>query len=314
MIPKLTRQNLNGVWVALLTPWTDDDQLDEKKFREEIRSYAGTGVDGVYTGGTTGEFYAQDDATYDRITKIACEEAHAAKLPVQIGCTTLATRTARQRIATAIKAGANGIQIAHPFWLELRDDEAEGFVGDICKASGDVGVILYATGRAKRKLPPAMLAKLAHEHLNFVGMKDTGSDIPTVKALLAEAPDLSIFGGEDTLIARMQAGGRGAYSSVVGFSPRLVVELYQHCQAGRWTQAQPLNDLINRMMNEVFIPWVKEGLYDSAIDRCMRLAGGFPIGIRCQGPHRSATPAHLKQLEDWCQVNAAQWVPQAARR
>src|SRR5687767_844041 len=66
---KLTRQNLHGVWPALIVPWTDDDRLDEKRFAKEVRSYSDTGVHGVYTGGTTGEYYAQDDATYERITK-----------------------------------------------------------------------------------------------------------------------------------------------------------------------------------------------------------------------------------------------------
>ena len=54
-----------------------------------VCSYGSAGVDGIYTGGTTGEWYAQDDATYERITKLTCDEGHAVGLPVQIGCTAL---------------------------------------------------------------------------------------------------------------------------------------------------------------------------------------------------------------------------------
>ncbi|MBW3538711.1 MAG: dihydrodipicolinate synthase family protein [Planctomycetes bacterium] len=88
---ELTSGTLCGVWPALIVPWREDDRLDEERFRSEVRSYAGTGVGGVYTGGTTGEFYAQDDATFERIAAIACEEAHSAGLPVQIGCTALSS-------------------------------------------------------------------------------------------------------------------------------------------------------------------------------------------------------------------------------
>src|SRR5581483_2719239 len=160
-VTKLSRQTLRGVWAALLTPWNDDDSLDESRLAKEVRSYGGTRVNGVYTGGTTGEFYAQDDATFERITKITCDAAHAVSLPIQIGCTALSTRTARLRIRTAVHAGADGIQIALPFWLELKDDEVLSFLRDIAVEAGPVPLVLYETMRAKRKLPPEMLGRAA---------------------------------------------------------------------------------------------------------------------------------------------------------
>jgi dihydrodipicolinate synthase/N-acetylneuraminate lyase len=89
MIQHLTRKTLHGVWCALITPWTDKDELDQKRYIKEIRSYRSTGVNGIYTGGTTGEWYAQDDGTFEQITEITCEEGHTVGLPVQIGCTAL---------------------------------------------------------------------------------------------------------------------------------------------------------------------------------------------------------------------------------
>src|SRR5437868_4595374 len=123
MIRPLTGKTLRGVWAALIVPWTDRDELDTKRYVKEVRSYGPTGVHGIYTGGTTGEWYAQDDDTFERIAKITCEEGHDVGLPVQIGCTAMSTRTVRKRIRAAKRAGADGIQIALPFWLELKDDE-----------------------------------------------------------------------------------------------------------------------------------------------------------------------------------------------
>ena len=122
MIPKLTRQNLHGVWCALIVPWNDRDEFDERRFVQEVRAYANTGIHGVYTGGTTGEYYAQDDATFERITALLCEHGHGIGVPVQAGCTTLSTRTAKQRIRVALRHKADAIQIAYPFWLEPKFD------------------------------------------------------------------------------------------------------------------------------------------------------------------------------------------------
>jgi dihydrodipicolinate synthase/N-acetylneuraminate lyase len=303
-IVPLTRKNMGGVWPALIVPWTDEDEVDQERFARECRSYGGTGVRGIYTGGTTGEFYAQDDASFAQITRIACEESHAAGLPVQIGCTALSTRTARQRIAVALEAGADGIQIAYPFWLELKPDEALSFFKEIAREAGGTPIILYHTSRAKRKLSPVEIGQIAREVPTLIGMKDTGCDIDTLKAMLKEAPDLAISGGEN-FYERMPAGGRGGYCSITGLNTRFVVKCHNLCEAGKLKEAEPYNLTIMRLLNEALLPMVNnDGLFDSAIDRVQRIVGGGDVGLRCQGPYRSASSEHVRRLKEWCRANA----------
>ncbi|MDI1334890.1 MAG: dihydrodipicolinate synthase family protein [Lacunisphaera sp.] len=308
-IKPLSRKNLHGVWSALIVPWTDRDELDARRFKAEVRSYAGTGVHGVYTGGTTGEFYAQDDQTYERITRVACEQAHDVGLPIQIGATGLSTRTARQRIRIALKAGADAIQIALPFWLELKDDEVKRFVREIADEAGKTPLVLYLTSRSKRKIEPRLLGEIADEVPTFIGTKDTGSEPKRVKAMLRHAPDIAIFGGEDFYL-RIPAGGRGGYCSITGFNARKVVELYELCVAGKRREAKPLAESINRLLHEALIPMVKdEGLWDSAVDRIQRVAGGGDVGVRCQLPYRSGTMQHVERLLAWCRKNTPELLP-----
>ncbi|MBW3539189.1 MAG: dihydrodipicolinate synthase family protein [Planctomycetes bacterium] len=307
---ELTSGTLCGVWPALIAPWTEDDRLDEERFRSEVRSYAGTGVAGVYTGGTTGEFYAQDDATFERIAAIACEEAHSAGLPVQIGCTALSSRTVCRRILAACAAGTDGIQLALPFWLELKDDEVLRFFAAAADAAGEVPLILYQTERAKRRIAPPLLAELVSRHRTLIGMKETGASVDELGRILDAVPGFSVFGGERDLVEKMKAGGRGTYSSVAGLNAGFVVELYELCAAGRYEDARPLQDLLERYFAEVLIPMASEdGLLDSAIDRVQRLAGGGDAGLRCQGPYRSASEEHVERLKSWCVRNAPLLLP-----
>lgn len=309
-ITPLNRKTLKGVWAALIVPWTDRDELDARRLAQEVRGYAGTGVSGVYTGGTTGEFYAQDDATYEKITRIVCREAHAIGLPVQIGASALSTRTTILRIRTAKRAGADALQIALPFWLEMKDDEVERFVAEIIAEAGKTPVILYLTGRSKRKIGPELLGKLAKKHPTFLGTKDTGLDLAGVKATLKLAPDLAIFGGED-FFERIPAGGRGGYCSITGFNAPKVVELYNLCAAGRLAEAKPLADAMRRYLYEALVnPLVKEaGLWDSAVDRIQRVAGGGVVGVRCQSPYRSGTEKHVKAVIAWVRKNTPELLP-----
>lgn len=312
--PLLTRSTLRGVWSALIVPWTERDTVDVRRFIREIRAYAGTGIHGIYTGGTTGEFYGQDDETYARITEVACEQAREIGLPIQIGASALSTSTARRRIKVALREGADAIQIALPFWLELKDDEVMRFVQEIADEAGKTPLVLYLTSRSKRKIAPPLLGKIAAKVPTFIGTKDTGCDIPTLQAMLKEAPDLAIFGGED-FFERIPAGGRGGYCSITGFNARKVVELYELCAAGDLEKAKPLSDALTRFLYEALIPLVKEaGLWDSAVDRIQRMAGGGVVGLRCQSPYRSGQPKHVKQVIAWCRKHTPELLPDHLQR
>jgi dihydrodipicolinate synthase/N-acetylneuraminate lyase len=295
----------------LIVPWNDRDQVDLRRLAQEVRSYDGTGVHGVYTGGTTGEFYAQDDATFEKITHNVVEQAHAIGLPVQIGVTSLSTRTTIERIRVAKRAGADAVQLALPFWLELKDDEVERYVAEVAAAAGRTPIVLYLTSRSKRKIAPELLGRLAARHPTLLGTKDTGATVAEMKAMLAKAPDLAIFGGEN-FYDRVPAGGRGGYCSITGFNACKVVELYTLCAEGRLAEAKPLADAMHRYLHEALVgPLAHEaGLWDSAIDRIQRVAGGGVVGLRCQSPYRSGTEKHVRQLIAWVKKNSPELLPQ----
>lgn len=302
---RLTRANLRGVWAALITAWTDDDRLDEAAYERHVRRYAATGVHGVYTGGTTGEFYAQDDATFERITHIACDAAHGVKIPVQIGCTALSTRTAIGRARVAVAAGADAIQIALPFWLALKHDEAAGFLHDLAQAVFPTPIVLYHTDRAKFKFNPEQLAELARNVPTLIGTKDGGCDLASLDQMRQLVPDLAIFGGEGDMTTRMAHGGRGTYSSVVGLCPRALLRLYELCESQKFAHAEPIQSAIRGVIHEVALMWVKrDGFWDSALDRIFYAAGGGEVGLRCQSPLRSGNREHVQEMTRWCQTHA----------
>ena len=308
----LTQETLPGVWPALLVPWTEQDDLDEARFRQEIRAYAGSGVRGVYTGGTSGEFYAQDDRLFGRIAAIACREAHDTGLLVQIGCTALSTRTAALRIRMAIDAGADGVQTSLPFWLELRDDEVLSFIASAADAAGDVPLILYQTPRAKRTISPSLLTELRRRHPTLLGMKDTGASVESVRAITQLVPGFAVFGSELDLLQKTQAGGGGTCSSVALLNAGYIAEFYACCVDGRLDEAERRQATIERYFAEILLPMVKdEGLNDSAVDRVQRIAGGVDVGLRCQGPYRSATAAHVGRLRGWCERSAPDLLPRS---
>jgi dihydrodipicolinate synthase/N-acetylneuraminate lyase len=299
---RITQETLRGVWPALITPWTLDDRVDDRLLADEIRHMADAGVHGTYTGGTAGEFYAQDDELFRHLTAIACREAHRCNLPIQIGCTALSNRSVRRRIEVAIDHGADAIQLALPFWLPLCDEEVMDFFCDVANAAGSTPLVFYQTPRAKRRVDPPLLGQVAKTVPTLIGMKDTGADWETLAGVIADAPGLAVFGTDIDLLERMQLGACGTYSSVAGLNAQLMLAIYHYASQKRYELAEPLQDAVRRLMQEVLHPMGQEfSLMDSALDRVQRVVGGGEVGLRCQPPYRCATEEDVERVREWCE-------------
>jgi len=75
-------------------------------------------------------------------------------------------------------------------------------------------------------------------------------------------------------------------------------------------EAQPLADSVHRFLYGALVPMVKkQGLWDSAIDRIQRVAGGGVVGLRCQSPYRSGTEKDLQRVIAWCRKHTPELLP-----
>ena len=148
----LTRATFRGPWAGLPVAWKDDMTFDEKTYRGDVARCCEAGVPGVYTGGTTGEFYAQDFDEFKRITDAAVRECKRGKTPVMIGCTSTFTLGVVRRAQYARDRGADAIQVALPFWMEVPDPEVVPFFKAVSKAVPGMPISIYETRRAKKAL------------------------------------------------------------------------------------------------------------------------------------------------------------------
>ena len=77
----LTRETFTGPWAGLPVAWTDDDRFDEITYRGDVTRCCRAGVPGVYSGGTTGEFYAMEFDEFQEIARATVEACHACGTP-----------------------------------------------------------------------------------------------------------------------------------------------------------------------------------------------------------------------------------------
>ena len=82
-----------GVYPAITTKFTDDDDLDMKMFEKNIKFQVEAGVDGIILGGTLGEATALTDEEKDRLTKATLEFVDR-KIPVILNIAEQTTKEA----------------------------------------------------------------------------------------------------------------------------------------------------------------------------------------------------------------------------
>lgn len=298
-------RELSGVWAGLPVPWNESMGIDEEAAAADVRACCRAGVHGVYTGGTTGEFYAQDDDTFRRLVELVVTSATPTATPVQAGCTALSTRWVRRRIEIAAQAGVDGIQVALPFWLRLSDEEVVAFFRDVARAAGNLPLVLYDTDRAKRRVGVELFRRIREVAPTLMGCKFTGGDVEALRPLVEALPEVSFFVGEHILPDAMRIGARGSCSSLVYLNPAFMLEYYRLCAAGEWDRVAPMQSDIVRLFTEGIRPLKDRGLMDSAIDRVFgRVLGFLRCGLRCQPPYVHATETDLDALRNWMKSNA----------
>src|SRR4051812_34184573 len=108
---RLTANDCRGIWAGVPMSWDGRDHFDEDGYRANVETMCRAGVHGVYTTGSTGEFYAVEWDEFRRMVDIQAEVCGRYKVPLQIGCCADSTRKALRLIEYAAgKPQVGGVQ------------------------------------------------------------------------------------------------------------------------------------------------------------------------------------------------------------
>ncbi len=228
--------DLHGVWIPLVTPFTDADEVDLVGIERLCREYLAAGAVGIVALGTTGEAHALD--ADERAAVIAacsgvCVERRAGLI---VGAGTYSTRTT-VALHEAL-AGVPGVVAALtvvPYYVRPSESAIVAHFRTVAAAS-PVPVILYnvpyRTGRALGSKAMLELARIP----NIAGVKQAvgGVDLDTLEVLAGSPDDFSVLCGDDPYIYPIVLlGGRGAIAAAAHCCTERFVALVECSLAGK---------------------------------------------------------------------------------
>lgn len=293
----LTSVQIRGNWATLLSAWNGDGSLDLERVAAEIETLIRMGVDGIYSNGTAGEFHAQTEDEFDRISECLAEKCNGAGMPFQIGVSHMSAQISRERLRRIVALAPGAVQVILPDWFPVTEDEAAAFLEGLAEVAGGVGLVLYNPPHAKRVLNPEQIGRLAQRVPALVGLKTAGGDDAWYDSMRQHLARLSVFVPGHLLASGVQRGARGAYSNVACLNP---------AAAQRWTEqmrtdlagALELERRLRRFMEGHIAPFITQQRYcNAACDRFMALLGGWAeVGEHMRWPYRSIPAAEVERV------------------
>ena len=256
---------LQGVYAALLTPWDSYGNVDYDAYDRILDFLLERGVEGVVTGGATGEYPLLDMAERAELIARTGRRVHGeARMLVSIGAASI--RSCLKLGECAIAAGSEALLIPMPHFFRYEQHDLRAFCETVCRTL-KAPCLLYNIPSFTNSLHVETAIQLLHSENNLLGIKDSSGDKSNLRKL-AEARkkrNFSLFVGDDGLLFdALAAGWDGAVSGIACFVPELVVELFKDFKAGDHQSARWAQDHLHKLIREILrlpIPWgIRVGL------------------------------------------------------
>lgn len=290
------RVDLRGVWATVLLPLAADDAIDFGRLEAELEALLTTGVHGIYTNGSAGEFHTLTDAEYDRLHDLVATRCRAEGMPFQLGASHPSGHRSLELIRRAAALAPDAIQVVLPDWLPLTADEVIAAVDRMARVAGGVPLVLYNPPCAKTQLDPDLFVRLADEVPALIGIKVPGGDDAWFRRMASTR--LAIFVAGHTLASGVARGAAGSYSNVACLNPTGAVRWYEQMHTDL-PAALALEKRLQRFFADHIAPLSQQGYCDPALDKTLAAIGDWAdVGTRVRWPHRFVPADVVPALRD----------------
>ena len=245
---------LAGVIPPLVTPLTEDEEVEAAAVGPVIEHVLAGGVHGVFILGTMGEGATLDDERRSTMARAAVE-AVAGRVPVIAGVIETSTRRAAATAGVLAQAGVDALVVMAPCYYR-HSDQAEllAHFRSVVEAT-DLPVVIYDNPHTTKNALTVESVQALAEHPQVVALKDSTGDI-THFAQLAHrfaGSDFALFQGDETqLDAALLLGADGIVVGMANLVPGVCVALYEAGRRGQRERAGELQEELLRLQRGLY--------------------------------------------------------------
>lgn len=227
-----------GVYVAIITPFGEDFEIDLDKLREHTSWLIDSGVGGIVATGSCGEYASLESIEREQVIRALADECQG-RVPLVVGVAAPSSRAVAHWAELAREVKASGLMalppvLYKPTWGEVRAHYA--MLNEF-----ELPIIVYNNPHDTAvDITPELLAELTREYRHVVAVKEFSGDVRRISAI-RELTDIEIVAGtDDLLVESILAGATGWIAGMANIVPRESVKLYDLAMNGQMDEAWAL--------------------------------------------------------------------------
>lgn len=226
-----------GVFPALTTKFTKEDQLDLPLFEKNLDAQLAAGIHGIVLGGTLGEASVLTTHEKEELVKFAIKKVKG-EIPVIINIAEGSTKEALQQAAMAKLWGAQGLMLLPPMRYKSDHRETVTYFKTIANST-DLPIMIY-NNPVDYKIEVTL--DMFDELLvckNITAIKESTRDVSNVTRLKNRFGDrYKILCGVDTIaMEELCLGADGWVAGLVCAFPAETVAIFNMIKAGKIAEA-----------------------------------------------------------------------------
>lgn len=276
MTPRPLPSRLSGIIPPMVTPLSNQYELDVEGAERLLEHVIDGGVHGVFILGTTGEGTSLSPSLRNQYVELVCEIV-SGRVPVLVGVTETSMAQALQLAAQSFAAGASAVVSAAPYYLPLTQRDLIEYTEKLASKL-PLPLLLYNMPSCTKTAFDVSTVQALADHPNIIGLKDTSGDLDyyaEVATFANQRDDFTLLIGPEEKLARsIELGGHGGVTGGANMFPSLYVALYEASAANDMARARELQALVQRISDSLYavtdsgarvIQGIKSGLAELGI-------------------------------------------------
>ena len=249
--------SLKGTIVAMVTPFTKEDEVDEAGMRENINYLIDRGVDGLLVAGTTGESATITHDEQRRMIDILVDEVNG-KVKTIAGAGSNSSKEALGLVQYAENAGADAALVITPYYNKPQQHGLVEHYKLLNEKTNIPKIVYNVPSRTGTDIEVETIVEVAKLD-GIVAIKEANPDMDKVSATIKrlheeEVKDFIVTSGNDNLTLPMIAlGAQGVISVVANVDPARMSQMVNAALDGDFNRASQLHYELYDLMKVLFI-------------------------------------------------------------
>jgi 4-hydroxy-tetrahydrodipicolinate synthase len=247
-----------GTIVAMVTPYTKNDKIDEEGIRENINYLIEKGVSGILAAGTTGESATISHDEHRKLVDILIDEVNG-KVTTIAGAGSNSSKEALGLVKHAEDIGADAALVITPYYNK---PQPHGLYEHykLLTGSSDIPIIVYnVPSRTGTDIDVDTIGRVA-ELDNIVAIKEANPDLDKVSKIIKKIDEIGktdkfvvLSGNDDLTLPMIAMGAKGVISVVANVDPARMSQLVNYALESNFESAFKAHYELYDLMKVLFV-------------------------------------------------------------